>query len=335
MVLTLAVETSCDETAVALYDAANERLIKHLVSSQVKLHAPFGGVVPELAAREHTKNITPLLEELFRNTPYSWRDIDFVSFTLTPGLILSLVVGVGVAKSVAHFLGVPLVPVHHLEGHIYSVFLTQKVEYPFLSLIVSGGHTELYLVKGFGNYQFLGGTLDDSVGEAFDKVARILGFPYPGGPHIDKLAQTGKPSVKFPKPRAEGKYNFSFSGLKTAVLNFVRKNPDYPKEDIAASFQKVVAEILMEKTLGALKDFSLNRLVVVGGVAANSELRKAFGDLKRRGYEIYFPSMEFTSDNAAMIAYVGGLRYKIGKFAPLDINAVPNYPLEKFGKDWT
>jgi len=335
MPLTLAIETSCDETAVALFDAKNKKLITHLVSSQVKLHAPFGGVVPELSAREHTKNITLLLEELFLKTPYSWKDLDFVSFTLTPGLILSLVVGVGVAKSIAHSLNIPLVPVHHLEGHIYSVFLTQKVAYPFIALIVSGGHTELYLVKQFGRYQLLGRTLDDSVGEAFDKVARLLGFPYPGGPYIDRLAQKGKPTIAFPKPQVKGKYNFSFSGLKTAVLNFLRKNPNYPKEDIAASFQKTVADILLDKTSKALKDLDVSRLVVVGGVSANSEIRKRFNDLKREGIEIYFPSMEFTSDNAAMISYAGALRFERGKYAPLDINAVPNYPLEKFGLDWT
>ena len=335
MALTLAIETSCDETAVALFETESKKLIKHLVASQVKLHAPFGGVVPELSAREHTKNITPLLEELFRNTPYRFEDIDFVSFTLAPGLILSLVVGVGVAKALAHYLDVPLVPVHHLEGHIYSVFLKEEVQYPFISLIVSGGHTELYLVEGFGKYRLLGATLDDSVGEAFDKVARLLGFPYPGGPHIDRLAQKGKPTIKFPKPKAEGKYNFSFSGLKTAVLNFIRKHPEYPKEDIAASFQKTVAEILKEKTEAALRDFGIKRLTVVGGVSANSELRRVFSELSQKGYEIHFPPMEFTSDNAAMIAYAGMLRYKRGKFAPLDINARPNYPLEKFAKDWT
>ena len=335
MVLTLAVETSCDETAVALFDAEDKKLIKHLVSSQVKLHSPFGGVVPELSAREHTKNITPLLEGLFKETHYSWRDLNFVSFTLTPGLILSLVVGVSVAKTVAHSLGIPLVPVHHLEGHIYSVFLSQNVEYPFVALIVSGGHTELYLVKEFGKYQLLGKTLDDSVGEAFDKVARLLGFSYPGGPHIDRLSQLGKPTIKFPKPKVSGKYNFSFSGLKTAVLNFIRKNPYYPKEDIAASFQKTVADILLEKTEIALEDLKINRLVVVGGVAANSELQRRFKKLEKRGTEVYFPSREFTSDNAAMIAYAGSLRFERGKYAPLDINAVPNYSLEKFGLDWT
>jgi len=334
MALCLAIETSCDETAVALYET-EKGLIKHLVSSQVKLHAPFGGVVPELSAREHVKNINILLEELFKGVPYKVEDIDFVAFTMAPGLILSLVVGVAAAKSIAHFLDKPLVPVHHLEGHIYSIFLTQKVEYPFISLIVSGGHTELYLVERFGRYRFLGGTLDDSVGEAFDKVARMLGFPYPGGPYIDKLAQRGKPTINFPTPKVKGEFNFSFSGLKTAVLNFIRKNPNYPKEDIAASFQKKVTDILEEKTLKALERFNINRLTVVGGVAANSELRKVFSRLKEKGIEVYLPAMEFTGDNAAMIAYAGGLRYKIKKFAPRDINAVPNYPLEKFGKDWS
>lgn len=335
MSLTLAIETSCDETAVALFDAENKKLINHLVSSQVKLHASFGGVVPELSAREHTKNITPLLKELFLRTTFSWKDLDFISVTLTPGLILSLVVGVGVAKSIAHSLNIPLVPVHHLEGHIYSVFLTQKVEYPFIALIVSGGHTELYLVKDFGRYHLLGKTLDDSVGEAFDKVARLLGFPYPGGPYIDKLARKGKAVINFPKPRVKDKYNFSFSGLKTAVLHFIRKHPYYPKEDVAASFQKTVADILLDKTLKALRDLNIHRLVVVGGVSANSEIRKRFNNLRSKGIKIFFPPMEFTSDNAAMISYAGALRFERKKFAPLDINAIPNYPLEKFGLDWT
>ena len=334
MALCLAIETSCDETALALYDD-KKGLIKDLVSSQAKLHAPFGGVVPELSAREHVRNITPLLEELFFDTGLVSSNIDFIAFTVAPGLLLSLVVGVGVAKAIAHYLGKPLIPVHHLEGHIYSVFLTQKVEYPFISLIISGGHTELYLVEDFGKYRFLGGTLDDSVGEAFDKVARMLGFPYPGGPYIDRLAQKGKPSIDFPTPKVKGEFNFSFSGLKTAVLNFLRKNPNYPKEDIAASFQKKVAEILKEKTLKALEKFKVNRLTVVGGVAANSEIRKAFNTLRDKGIEVYLPDWKYTGDNAAMIAYAGMLRYKRGKFAPLDINATPNYPLEKFGKDWT
>jgi len=334
MALGLAIETSCDETAVALYDT-EKGLIKDLVLSQVKLHSPFGGVVPELSAREHVKSISYLLEELFKISGYQFKDLDFVAATIAPGLLLSLVVGVAAAKAVAHALKIPIVPVHHLEGHIYSVFLTQKVEYPFIALIVSGGHTELYLVEDFGKYHFLGGTLDDSVGEAFDKVARMLGGSYPGGPFIDKLAQKGKATITFPTPKVEGEFNFSFSGLKTAVMNFLRKNPNVPKEDVAASFQKKVADILIEKTLKAVEKFKVPRLVVVGGVAANSELRKRFENQKRKGLKIYLPGLKYTGDNAAMIGYLGALRYKRGKFAPLDINAYPNYPLEKFGREWS
>ncbi len=330
MALTLAIETSCDETALALYDE-EKGLLKNLVSSQAKLHAPYGGVVPELSAREHVRAIGYLLEEIRRDFPLE--EVDFVSFTLAPGLLLSLVVGVAAAKTIAHLLGKPLVPVHHLEGHIYSVFLTQRVEYPFLSLIVSGGHTEFYLVEGFSRYTFLGGTLDDSVGETFDKVARVLGFPYPGGPHIDRLAQRGKPIYAFKRPRVEG-LNFSFSGLKTAVINFIRKNPDAKKEDVAASFQKTVVEILREKIELALEKTGIKRLTVVGGVAANSGIRDMLEYLKADGVEVYLPDLKFTTDNAAMIAYAGTLRFKRGRFAPLDVNPLPNYPLEKFGKDW-
>ncbi len=334
MSIGLAIETSCDETAVALYDT-EKGLIKDLVLSQVKLHSPFGGVVPELSAREHVKALNVLLEELFKESGLSFKDLEFVAVTITPGLLLSLVVGVSAAKAVAHSIKVPLVPVHHLEGHIYSVFLTQKVEYPFISLIVSGGHTDLYLVEAFGKYRFLGGTLDDAVGEAFDKVARLLGGGYPGGPFIDRLAQKGNANLPLPSPKVEGEFNFSFSGLKTAVMNLLRKNPNLPKEDVAASFQKKVADILMEKTLRALEKFGIRRLVVVGGVAANSELRKRFSQLEAQGFVVYLPELRYTGDNAAMIGYVGALRFKRGKFAPLDINAYPNYPLEKFGREWS
>ncbi|NPB05501.1 MAG: tRNA (adenosine(37)-N6)-threonylcarbamoyltransferase complex transferase subunit TsaD [Aquificae bacterium] len=334
MALGLAVETSCDETAVALFDT-KKGLVKDLVASQVSLHAPFGGVVPELSAREHVKNLTPLLEELFRDTPYGFEDLDFVAVTVTPGLLLSLVVGVAAAKAVAHYLNLPLVPVHHLEGHVYSVFLNRPVEHPFLALVVSGGHTELYLVEEFGRYRLLGSTLDDAVGEAFDKVARLLGGSYPGGPFVDSLARKGRPTVNFPLPKVKGEFNFSFSGLKTAVLHFLRKNPDYPKEDVAASFQKTVAEILISKTVRAVERFGVKRLAVVGGVAANSELRRRFSELQREGVEVLLPEPRYAGDNAAMIGLVGAMRYERGKFAPLDLNAWPNYPLEKFGREWT
>jgi N6-L-threonylcarbamoyladenine synthase len=335
MPLTLAIETSCDETAVAL---ANEKgIIKNLVLSQINLHSKFGGVVPELSAREHVKSISFLIEEIKKEI--SLNEIDFISFTLTPGLLLSLVVGTAVAKTLAHYLRKPLVPVHHLEGHIYSVFLGKDTflqpKYPFLALIISGGHTEFYQVNNFGSYKFLGGTLDDSIGETFDKVARALGLPYPGGPYIDKLAQKGKPIINFSTPRVES-LNFSFSGLKTQVINFIRNNPNISKEDIAASFQKTVATILKEKITAAIKITNIKTFAVVGGVSANSEIRQTLGDLaKTLNIKLLLPDLQFTGDNAAMIGYVGLQRFKRNIFAPLSINPTPNYPLEKFGKDWS
>ena len=336
-ILGLAIETSCDETAVAIF-SSKKGLLANWVSSQASLHAKYGGVVPELSAREHTKNINVLLKLAFEEAKVKPENLDFIAATTTPGLILSLVVGVSVAKALAHLYKKPLIPVHHLEGHIYSVFIERyfqekKPSYPFLALIISGGHTELYIVEDFEKYKFLGGTLDDAVGEAFDKVARLLGFPYPGGPHIDNLAQKGKPSVKFPTPKVKGKYDFSFSGLKTAVLNFIRKNPQYPKADIACSFQKKVAEILTQTTLRALKDFSLKELVVVGGVASNSEIRKQFQIMaEKEGINLYIPSPKYATDNAGMIAYAGFLRFLKGKYARLDLNPSPNIPLWKFNE---
>jgi len=333
MPLTLAIETSCDETAVALVD--DNGVLKNLVSSQIKLHSAFGGVVPELAAREHVKAINILLEEIKNFLPFS--AIDFVSFTLTPGLLLSLVVGSSVAKSLSHILKKPLVPVHHLEGHIYSPFLKgkEKPQYPFLGIILSGGHTDIYEVRDFGKYKFLGGTLDDSLGETFDKVARALGYPYPGGPHIDRLAQKGKPIYKFKPPKVDG-LNFSFSGLKTQVINFIRKHPEARPEDVAASFQEVVASILEEKIKKAVEQTGIRTLAVVGGVSANSRVRAMLKQLQNKySLTVLLPPMEYTTDNAAMIGYVGLMRFERKRFAPLDVNPLPNYPLEKFGKEWS
>jgi len=332
MPITLAIETSCDETALALMD--EKGIKKNLVLSQIQLHSPYGGVVPELSAREHVKSIGYLLEEIKKEI--SLKDIDFISFTLTPGLLLSLVVGTSVAKSLSSVLKKPLVPVHHLEGHIYSPFLTgKKPQYPFLALVISGGHTELYLVEEFGRYKFLGGTLDDSVGESFDKVARALNLPYPGGPYIEKLARKGKHLIKFKPPRVDG-LNFSFSGLKTQVINFIRSNPSFPKEDIAASFQETVASILYEKLRKAVNKTGVTRIAVVGGVAANKRIREVLKHLEdKKGVTLFIPPLEFTGDNAAMIGLVGLERFKREKFAPLSVNPSPNYPLEKFGKDWS
>ncbi len=334
--ITLAVETSCDETALCIYDSDRGSL-GDVILSQAKLHSPFGGVVPELSAREHTRNILPLLELLQSKTRFDLSTIDFVSFTLTPGLILSLVVGVSFAKAVAYTLNKPLVPVHHLEGHIYSVFVEEPVDYPFVALIVSGGHTDLFLVEDFGRYKFLGGTLDDAVGESYDKVARMLGLGYPGGPVIDKLARKGRDIYSFPRPMKNSEdLNFSFSGLKTAVLNLISPQRDFRVEDVACSFQEAVVDILVHKSLKALEKTGINRLVVVGGVSANSRLRESLGEKSRElGFRLYIPSPKLSTDNAVMIAYAGMERFKRGVTCPMDINPQPNIPLEEFGKLWS
>ncbi len=332
---TLAVETSCDETALCIY-SDSFGVIGDIILSQAKVHFPYGGVVPELSAREHTRNLLPLLDRLLKETGFDLRKIDFVSFTLTPGLILSLVVGVSFAKAVAYMLKKPLVPVHHLEGHIYSVFLERPIQYPFLGLIVSGGHTDLYLVEGFGRYVFLGGTLDDAVGESYDKVAKLMGLGYPGGPVVDRLAREGKPIYALPRPMLEeDTLDMSFSGLKTAVRRIV-ESENYSKEDLSASFQKAVVDVLERKALLAMEKTGISRLAIVGGVSANSELRSRFLELSQKlGFELYIPHPRLSTDNAQMIAYAGMERFKRGITAPEDINPEPNIPLEVFGRTWS
>ncbi len=334
--ITLAVETSCDETALAIYDS-EKGPVGDILLSQAKVHSPFGGVVPELSAREHTRNLLPLLDRLLKNTGFDLRNIDFVAFTLTPGLIMSLTVGVAFAKAVAYLYRKPLVPVHHLEGHIYSVFLERPVDYPFLALVVSGGHTDLFLVEGFGRYTFLGGTLDDAAGESYDKVARILGLGYPGGPEIDRISRRGRPVYTFPRPLIDDpSLNFSFSGLKTAVLNLVRKEKNLKIEDVASSFQEAVVDVLVEKTVRAVRETGVGRVVVVGGVSANSRLREVLKDRSaEENFEVFIPHPRLSTDNALMIAYAGIERFKRGVTAPLDVNPEPNVPLQEFGKVWS
>ncbi len=333
--ITLAVETSCDETALAVY-SDDRGIIGEVLLSQAKVHEQFGGVVPELSAREHTKNLLPLLRVLIERTGFDLRSIDFISFTLTPGLILSLVVGVSFAKSLAYTLGKPLVPVHHLEGHVYSVFVERPIDYPFLALVVSGGHTDLYLVEGFGKYNFLGGTLDDAVGESYDKTARLMGLGYPGGPLIDKLAKKGRPIYSLPKPMLEEpSLKMSFSGLKTAVRKVVESG-SYSKEDLSASFQQAIMDVLEAKVLRAVELTGVKRVAVVGGVSANSELRERFQKLTQKSaISAYIPHPRLSTDNAVMIAYAGMERFKRGITAPEDINPEPNTPLETFGRTWS
>ena len=332
---TLSIETSCDETALCIY-SDEKGVIGDIILSQAKVHFPYGGVVPELSAREHTKNLLPLLDKLLKDTGFDIKRIDFISFTLAPGLILSLVVGASFAKALAYYLKKPLVPVHHLEGHIYSVFLEKPVEYPFLALIVSGGHTDIYLVESFGNYLFLGGTLDDAVGESYDKVAKLMDLGYPGGPIIDQLAKEGKAIYKLPRPMIEeDSFDMSFSGLKTAVRKIIEKG-DYLKEDLSASFQEAVMDVLERKILLAMEKTGIKRLVIVGGVSANSELRRRFKEKSEKfGFELHIPHPKLSTDNAQMIAYAGMERFKRGIVAPENINPEPNIPLEIFGKLWS
>ena len=335
--ITLAVETSCDETALALF-SDKEGVIADVLSSQTKIHERFGGVVPELSAREHVRNILYLFDELINRAGVGkdLKEVDFISFTLTPGLILSLVVGVAFAKAIAYAKGKPLVPVHHLEGHIYSAFIDREPEYPFIALIVSGGHTELVVVEDFGRYKQMGSTLDDAVGESFDKVARMLGLGYPGGPIIDKLAKEGEYIYDLPKPLyRDNSFNFSFSGLKTAVKTFIEKEK-IRREDMARSFQETVVDILLHKTKRAVEETGIRKVIVVGGVSANSRLREAFNHWsEEEDIEVIIPPLKLSTDNAVMIARAGIERYKRGITAPLNINPEPNIPLEEFGRMWS
>lgn len=333
--LTLGIETSCDETAAAVLE--DDRVLSSIVSSQIDIHKKYGGVVPELASREHLKNLSPIIREALASASVQLRDIDLVAVTRAPGLIGALLVGVSAAKAVAYALGIPFIGVHHGEGHILAAHIEYpELSYPYLALLVSGGHTALYHVQGLGTYRMLGQTRDDAAGEAYDKVAKLLGLDYPGGPAIDRLAQTGNPAaVRFPRGRLEG-YDFSFSGLKTAVRNHVTLFLSRDKgldaridvHDIAASFQAAVVDTLVEKTMAAAMETGVNKIVVAGGVAANSGLRKRMSEeAAGRGITLHLPSLFYCIDNAAMIALAGYLHYKKGETSNLDLNPRPTMAL--------
>jgi len=328
----LGIETSCDETAVALVEDGR-KVIKSLISSQIELHRKYGGVVPEIASRKHLEVIFPLLDQLFADFPKE--KLAAVAVTMGPGLVGALLVGLSVAKSLSYALNLPLIGVNHMEGHIFANFLEEeKPSFPALVLVVSGGHTDLILMHGFGDYELLGETIDDAAGECFDKVGRVLNLPYPAGPVIDRLSKEGKPIYKFPVARLKDDgYNFSFSGLKTAVRLFREQNPDALVEDIAASFQEALVKALREKTEKAIKNYQPAKLYLAGGVAANSRLREELLHLgKAYGVPVHLPSLQYCTDNAAMIAAAGYYHYLRGKFAPLNLNAYPSLMLgeEKF-----
>jgi N6-L-threonylcarbamoyladenine synthase len=310
--LTLGIETSCDETGVALYDGAANRLLAHLVHSQVAMHAVYGGVVPELASRDHVRRLVPLTRQVFELSRKGFNDLACIGYTEGPGLAGALLVGASFAHAMAASLGIPAIGIHHLEGHLLSPLLGEpRPEFPFVALLVSGGHTQLMRVAGVGRYDLLGETQDDAAGEAFDKTAKLLGLGYPGGPAISLLAEQGTPGrYRLPRPMiASGDLEFSFSGLKTAVLTLMRKESP-AHADLARAFVDAVVEVLVAKSMLALESTGLTRLVVAGGVGANRQLRGGLNaEAARRGFDVFYPAPELCTDNGAMIAFAASLRF--------------------------
>ena len=309
----LGIESSCDETGIALYDS-ERGLLAHALHSQVAMHAEYGGVVPELASRDHIRRALPLTRRVLDQAGCTLADIDGIAYTQGPGLAGALLVGASVAAGLGIALGLPVVGVHHLEGHLLSPRLADpKPEFPFIALLVSGGHTQLMRVDGVGRYQLLGETLDDAAGEAFDKTAQLLGLGYPGGPAISRLAESGDAyRFKLPRPMLNsGDFDFSFAGLKTAVLTLVKKEGGGQAADIAAAFQLAAVEVLAAKSIAAVRQSGLKRLVVAGGVGANKQLRERLNaEAKQHHFEVFYPPLDLCTDNGAMIAYAGWLRMK-------------------------
>ncbi len=321
----LAIESSCDETSVSIICDGKEE-IATVVLSQMDTHASFGGVVPEVASRMHIENITMVLEECLEKAHMTMEEVDAIAITYGPGLIGSLLIGLQAAKTLAYLYQKPLVPVHHIAGHIYANNLVKPMEFPLISLVVSGGHTELIYMKDHYSFEKLGSTLDDAVGEAYDKVARVLGLHYPGGPLVDKLAHEGKDTYSLPIPLDDDSFNFSFSGMKSAVINLVhnekQRGNTIRTADLATSYQNRVVEILTKKTMRALKEKNVKQLIIAGGVAANKGLRERFTELcDKEGIELTVPAMKYCTDNAAMIGAAGYYAYKLGRRADLSLNS--------------
>jgi N6-L-threonylcarbamoyladenine synthase len=333
----LAIETSCDDTGAAVI-LDGRKILSNVVSSQVPIHQKYGGVVPELASRRHVESIVPIVKEALEMAELTLSEIDGIAVTQGPGLVGSLLVGLSFAKSIAFATGLPFIGVNHIEAHLSAIFLEEKSpRFPFIGLVVSGGHTSLFRVDGFGKYRRLGQTRDDAAGEAFDKVAKLLGLGYPGGPIIDELSKTGNPkAIRFPRASlGKDSFDFSFSGLKTAVVNYVKAHPEPPGgysedliKDIVSSFQEAVVEVLVKKTVQAAQHQGLKRIVLSGGVAANQRLRqKIKEELFEQKLKVYIPSPSFCTDNAAMVGVVGYEYLKRGIRADLSLNAFSNLPL--------
>ncbi|MCB6185206.1 tRNA (adenosine(37)-N6)-threonylcarbamoyltransferase complex transferase subunit TsaD [Leeia sp. TBRC 13508] len=312
--LVLGIESSCDETGIALYDT-EKGLLSHHLHSQIAMHAEYGGVVPELASRDHIRRVLPLTEACLKDANQTLADIDAIAYTEGPGLAGALLVGASIANALGFALGKPVIPVHHLEGHLLSPLLaTPRPEFPFVALLVSGGHSQLMAVRGVGKYELLGETVDDAAGEAFDKTAKLLGLPYPGGPALSKLAEQGDPK-RFTLPRPmlhSGDLDFSFSGLKTAVLTLVKQQAELTeqtKADIARAFQEAIVEVLVKKSVAALKQTGMKQIVVAGGVGANKQLRNQLDEAAaKRKLSVFYPPLAFCTDNGAMIAFAGAQR---------------------------
>lgn len=333
--LTLAIETSCDETSCAVVKDGRE-VLSNIISSQIDIHRKFGGVVPEIASRKHIESINQIIQEALDTANTSFNDIDLVGVTQGPGLVGALLIGISTAKAIAYGLDIPIIGVNHIEGHVCANYIEFKdLEPPFTCLIVSGGHTYLVQVNGYTDYELVGRTRDDAAGEAFDKVARALGLPYPGGPVIDKLATTGnKAAIDFPRVLLEPKsYDFSFSGLKTAVLNYLnqreQKGESIIVEDVAASFQQAVLDVLVDKSFRLAKERKMKKIVLAGGVAANQGLRNMMEERgKKEGIKIFYPSRTLCTDNAAMIGAAAYFNHKEGNASDLYFNVIPNLDLK-------
>lgn len=326
-IIILGIESSCDETSVAIVKNGRE-VLSNVINTQISIHELYGGVVPEIASRNHVENISPVMKEALKEANIKIDDVDGIACTYGPGLVGALLVGVSYAKALSYAANKPLIGVNHIQGHIAANYITYKdLKPPFLTLLISGGNTQLVLVKDYTEFEILGKTRDDAVGEAFDKIARVIGLGYPGGPKMDKLAQEGTPNIVLPKVHIDG-LDFSFSGLKTAIINLHHKTPDINKADLAASFEKDVAEILLDNTRKAVKEANINKIALAGGVSANSYIRKAFKELeKKEDIRVYYPELKLCTDNAAMIASAGYYNFLKGNFSDLKLNAVPNLKL--------
>lgn len=334
--LIMGIESSCDETAVAILKNGRE-ILANVVASQIESHKRFGGVVPEIASRHHVENITIVLEEAMNQANIEMSELDGIAVTEGPGLVGALLIGVNAAKALAFAHHLPLIPVHHITGHIYANRLVTEMKFPLIALVVSGGHTELVYMKEHGHFEVLGETRDDAAGEAYDKVARVLNRPYPGGPEVDRMAHEGKPTIDLPRAWLEDSpYDFSFSGLKSAVINTVhnaeQRGEKIIPEDLAASFQASVVDVLVKKTEQAVAEYGVKQVLLAGGVAANKGLRAALREAfdQKDGIELVIPPISFCTDNAAMIAAVGTVMFEKGKRAELSLNANPGLEIEKY-----